>query len=57
MYYAFVEKIFAFFPNVALLYHVNTVRLNQFNGSNKYNIHDNICVVPFKYLGLLGLNL
>ncbi len=57
MYYPFVEKILAFFPNAALLYHVNNVRLNQFHGSNRYKIHDNICIVPFKYLGLLGLDL
>ncbi len=45
MYYPSVEKILACFPNAALLYQVNTVRLNQFNGSNRHNIHYNICIV------------
>jgi hypothetical protein len=45
MYYLSVEKILACFPNAALLYQVNTVRLNQFNGSNRYKIHYNICIV------------
>jgi hypothetical protein len=31
MYYPFVEGILACSPNAGLLYHVNTVRLNQFN--------------------------
>jgi hypothetical protein len=53
MYYPSVEKILACFPNAALLYQVNTVRL-------KDNTHMHCwCpyLDPFKYLGLLGSNL
>ncbi len=53
MYYPSVEKILACFSNAALLYHVNTVRLNQFNGSNRYKIHYNICIVGALNLILL----
>ncbi len=55
MYYPFVEKILACFPNAALLYHVNIVRLNQFNGSNRYKIHHNICIVGALNLILLSI--
>jgi hypothetical protein len=55
MYYPSVENILACFPNAALLYHVNTVRLNQFNGSNRYKIHDNICIVGALDLILLSI--
>jgi len=55
MYYPFVEEILACFPNAALLYHVNTVRLNQFNGSNRYKLQDNICIVGALNLILLSI--
>ncbi len=53
MYYPSVEKILACFPYAPLLYHVNTVRLNQFNGGNRYMIHYNICIVGALNLILL----
>jgi hypothetical protein len=55
MHYPFVEKILACFPNAPLFYHVNTVRLNQFNGSNRYKIHYNICIVGALNLILLSI--
>jgi hypothetical protein len=55
MYYPSVEKILACFPNAALLYQVSTVRLNQFNGSNRYKIHYNICIVGALTLILLSI--
>jgi hypothetical protein len=52
MYYPSVEKILGCFPNAALLYQV---RLNQLNGSNRYKIHYNICIVGALTLILLSI--
>jgi len=49
MYYPSFEKILACFTNAALLYQVNTVRLNR------YNIHYNICIVGALTLILLSI--
>jgi hypothetical protein len=56
MYYPFVEMILACFPYAALLYRVNTVRLNQFNGSNRYKIHHNNGIVGALNLILLSIS-
>ncbi len=55
MYYPSVEKILTCFPNAALLYQVNTVRLNQFIGSDRYKIHYYICIVGALTLILLSI--
>ncbi len=55
MYYPSVDKILACLPNAALLYQVNTVRLNQLHGSNRYKIHYNICIVGALTLILLSI--
>ncbi len=54
MYDPFIGMI-CYFPKGALLYQVKTVRLNSYNVRNRYQIHDNICIVDAPKLDPLSL--